>query len=55
MQTNFFSNTPAAGTTGTNPLANGSETSQMFTKLLVAQIQNQDPLSPTDPASSSTS
>jgi flagellar basal-body rod modification protein FlgD len=27
-----------------------SETSQMFTKLLVAQIQNQDPLSPTDPA-----
>ncbi|MTV36602.1 flagellar hook capping FlgD N-terminal domain-containing protein [Duganella radicis] len=27
-----------------------SETSNMFTKLLVAQIQNQDPLSPTDPA-----
>jgi flagellar basal-body rod modification protein FlgD len=27
-----------------------SETSEMFTKLLVAQIQNQDPLSPTDPA-----
>jgi flagellar basal-body rod modification protein FlgD len=27
-----------------------SETSDMFTKLLVAQIQNQDPLSPTDPA-----
>ena len=27
-----------------------SETSEMFTKLLVAQIQNQDPLAPTDPA-----
>ncbi|NVM79762.1 flagellar basal-body rod modification protein FlgD [Duganella sp. SG902] len=27
-----------------------SQTSDMFTKLLVAQIQNQDPLSPTDPA-----
>jgi flagellar basal-body rod modification protein FlgD len=27
-----------------------SDTSTMFTKLLVAQIQNQDPLSPTDPA-----
>jgi flagellar basal-body rod modification protein FlgD len=50
MQTNFFSNTPAATTPGSNPLANGSETSQMFTKLLVAQIQNQDPLSPTDPS-----
>ena len=50
MQTNFFSNTPAATTAGSNPLANGSETSTMFTKLLVAQIQNQDPLSPTDPS-----
>ena len=50
MQTNFFSNTPAATTPGSNPLGNGSETSQMFTKLLVAQIQNQDPLSPTDPS-----
>jgi len=29
---------------------NASETSDMFTKLLVAQIKNQDPLSPTDPA-----
>lgn len=27
-----------------------SEASDMFTKLLVAQIQNQDPLSPTDPS-----
>jgi flagellar basal-body rod modification protein FlgD len=50
MQTNFFSNTPATQTAGSNPLANGSETSTMFTKLLVAQIQNQDPLSPSDPS-----
>lgn len=50
MQTNFFPNTSPTQTGGTNPLTSGSETSQMFTKLLVAQIQNQDPLSPTDPA-----
>ncbi|CAN7283887.1 flagellar basal body rod modification protein [Pseudoduganella sp. LjRoot289] len=52
MQTNFFpGTTPAAATTGSsNPLASGSETSTMFTKLLVAQIQNQDPLSPSDPS-----
>jgi flagellar basal-body rod modification protein FlgD len=51
MQTNFFSNTTAgAGTTSSNPLTNGSETSTMFTKLLVAQIQNQDPLAPSDPS-----
>ena len=37
-----------AGTSITGNTA--SETSDMFTKLLVAQIQNQDPLSPTDPA-----
>lgn len=37
--------------TGTSVFGNSaSETSDMFTKLLVAQIQNQDPLSPTDPA-----
>lgn len=50
MQTNFFPNTSPATTAGSNPLANGSETSTMFTKLLVAQIQNQDPLSPSDPS-----
>lgn len=50
IQTNFFSNTPAATAGGSNPLANGSETSTMFTKLLVAQIQNQDPLAPSDPS-----
>ena len=37
--------------TGTSVFGNSaSETSDMFTKLLVAQIQNQDPLSPSDPA-----
>jgi flagellar basal-body rod modification protein FlgD len=52
MQTNLFTNSSAANSTsvGSNPLASGTETSQMFTKLLVAQIQNQDPLSPSDPS-----
>lgn len=50
MQTNLFTNNTGSGSNTANPLANGSETSQMFTKLLVAQIQNQDPLSPTDPS-----
>ena len=55
MQTNLFTNTTnnsAANQTsvGTNPLSTGSDTSLMFTKLLVAQVQNQDPLSPNDPA-----
>ena len=54
METNFFTNpasTGAATTGGSTPLANGtSETQEMFTKLLVAQIQNQDPLSPSDPS-----
>src|SRR5476649_2213299 len=40
-----------AAATGTNITGNSaSATSDMFTKLLVAQIKNQDPLSPTDPA-----
>jgi flagellar basal-body rod modification protein FlgD len=39
------------GTTGGNITGNtASQTSDMFTKLLVAQIKNQDPLSPTDPS-----
>jgi flagellar basal-body rod modification protein FlgD len=54
MQTNLFTNSSTSGanqtSVGTNPLATGSETSLMFTKLLVAQVQNQDPLSPNDPA-----
>src|SRR6516225_6697325 len=40
MQTNLST---SAGTAAT-------DTSDMFTKLLVAQIKNQDPLEPTDPS-----
>ena len=42
-----------AGNTGTAAVATQATTSEnrdMFTKLLVAQIQNQDPLEPQDPA-----
>ncbi|MYM34718.1 flagellar basal body rod modification protein [Duganella sp. FT94W] len=43
--------TNTATTSGTSITGNSaSQASDMFTKLLVAQIQNQDPLSPTDPA-----
>lgn len=48
---NIFGNTTGNSSTGTSVTGNNaSETSQMFTKLLVAQIQNQDPLAPTDPS-----
>jgi flagellar basal-body rod modification protein FlgD len=54
METNLFTNVSASAanqtSVGTNPLSTGSDTSQMFTKLLVAQVRNQDPLSPNDPA-----
>lgn len=54
METNLFTNSASAAAAtagGSTPLANGtSESQEMFTKLLVAQIQNQDPLSPSDPA-----
>jgi flagellar basal-body rod modification protein FlgD len=44
-------NTNTAATSGTSITGNSaSQASDMFTKLLVAQIRNQDPLSPTDPA-----
>ena len=44
-------NNSGAGATGTSVTGNAaSASSDMFTKLLVAQIQNQDPLSPTDPS-----
>ena len=44
--------TSSGTSTGTNAIASAAsgDLSDMFTKLLVAQIQNQDPLSPTDPA-----
>ncbi len=53
MQTSLLNNPAAgAGSTGaTNITGNtASQTQDMFTKLLVAQIKNQDPLSPTDPS-----
>jgi len=55
MQTNsLFGNSSTTGSTQ-DPTANiagntAAQTQDMFTKLLVAQIQNQDPLSPTDPS-----
>jgi flagellar basal-body rod modification protein FlgD len=48
---NIFGNTTGNSSPGTGITGNSaSDTSQMFTKLLVAQIQNQDPLAPTDPS-----
>ena len=50
MQTNFFSNPSASSSNANAPQSGASATSDMFTKLLVAQIKNQDPTSPTDPS-----
>lgn len=53
METNLFTNSAGAASSGsgTSPIAsNASESQEMFTKLLVAQIQNQDPLEPSDPS-----
>src|SRR5471032_1133028 len=52
MQTSLLSNntTPATDPTAAITGNTAAQTQDMFTKLLVAQIQNQDPLSPTDPA-----
>ena len=51
METTLLSSS-STGANGSTVAANGSAsaTSNMFTKLLVAQIQNQDPTSPTDPS-----
>lgn len=46
MQTNLLTGSTQVASTATT----ASATSDMFTKLLVAQIKNQDPLSPTDPS-----
>ncbi|MRW90736.1 flagellar basal body rod modification protein [Duganella sp. FT80W] len=44
------SSTSSSASSGTSITGNAaSEASDMFTKLLVAQIQNQDPTNPTDP------
>lgn len=52
METNLFTNAAAQSASATGVALNGAsnEGRDMFTKLLVAQIQNQDPLSPQDPA-----
>ncbi len=53
METNLCTHATGSGanSTGASPLTNGtSESKEMFTKLLVAQIQNQDPLEPSDPS-----
>ena len=53
MDTNLVTTATGSGanSTGASPLTNGtSESKEMFTKLLVAQIQNQDPLEPSDPS-----
>jgi flagellar basal-body rod modification protein FlgD len=53
METNLFTSAAAkSNASGTNGAvqSNGSTEQDMFTKLLVAQIQNQDPLSPQDPS-----
>jgi len=50
-QNNLFSNAASnSGGADTIAKADTSATSDMFTKLLVAQIRNQDPLSPSDPS-----
>ncbi|MBA5688832.1 flagellar hook capping FlgD N-terminal domain-containing protein [Rugamonas apoptosis] len=54
MQTSLLNNPAASNAsagTGTNVTGNtADQTRDMFTKLLVAQIKNQDPLSPSDPS-----
>lgn len=50
-QNNLFSNAASnGGGAETIAKAETSATSDMFTKLLVAQIRNQDPLAPSDPS-----
>lgn len=52
METSLFTNnsTSANGGTSNAVASQNNATQDMFTKLLVAQIRNQDPLSPTDPS-----
>jgi len=50
MQANLSTSGGAALTDATAGLTGAAASSDMFTKLLVAQIRNQDPLSPTDPS-----
>ena len=51
METNLFTNNASSGSNSGNAVkSQNNATQDMFTKLLVAQIKNQDPLSPTDPS-----
>lgn len=50
MTTSIFGSSGAGSSSSPSTSVAASDTSDMFTKLLVAQIQNQDPLSPTDPS-----
>ncbi len=52
METNLFTNAAAQASNPSGVALNGAsnEGRDMFTKLLVAQIRNQDPLSPQDPS-----
>lgn len=53
MQTSLLSSSGNSASGSANAVAsatNANATSDMFTKLLVAQIKNQDPTSPTDPS-----
>nr|WP_314629364.1 flagellar hook capping FlgD N-terminal domain-containing protein [uncultured Janthinobacterium sp.] len=51
METNLFTNNASSGSNSSNAVkSQNNATQDMFTKLLVAQIKNQDPLAPTDPS-----
>lgn len=51
MQTNLFTNNNSSDNSSSNAVkSQNNATQDMFTKLLVAQIKNQDPLAPTDPS-----
>jgi flagellar basal-body rod modification protein FlgD len=50
METTLFTNSTGTSTSGNAVASQNNATQDMFTKLLVAQIRNQDPLAPTDPS-----
>src|SRR5471032_3545080 len=51
METNLFTNNNnSSGSSSDAVKSQNNATQDMFTKLLVAQIKNQDPLAPTDPS-----
>ncbi|MBS1190266.1 MAG: flgD [Rhodocyclaceae bacterium] len=51
MQTSLFTSNQNTAAEGATPIANAAGApSELFTKLLVAQIKNQNPLEPSDPS-----